>query len=169
LVKPDKARYVWVYLPSQADKARWSEQAEKAKTPLSKFIIDIVENALTEESELKPRGEIVKELSRLKEDYKKLADELRLKNIVLEKYENELKRYRSEAFLLDDYQGVRKYSKEIIGLLKQHGTLDSYRLLEALGIDPKEFELIKAVSAELENLEAYGLVVSTNRGWKWQG
>jgi hypothetical protein len=91
MVKPDKSRYVWLYLPSQADKARWTELAGKAKVPLSKFIIDIVENALSEESDLKPRGEIVKELSRIKEENKKLANDLRLKNIVLEKYENELK------------------------------------------------------------------------------
>ena len=66
--------------------------------PLSKFTIEIVENSLAEESDLKPRGEIVKELSRIKEENKRLGDNLRLKNIVLEKYENELKRYRSEAF-----------------------------------------------------------------------
>ena len=73
MVKPDKSRYVWLYLPSQNDKARWSELAEKAKVPLSKFIIEIVENALAEESDLKPRGEMVKELSRLKEENKKMA------------------------------------------------------------------------------------------------
>ncbi|MDD2836614.1 MAG: hypothetical protein PHY05_10775 [Methanothrix sp.] len=98
MVKPDKARYVWLYLPSQSDKTRWTELAEKANVPLSKFIIEIVENSLAEESDRKPRGEIVKELSRIKEENKRLGDDLRLKNIVLEKYENELKRYRSEAF-----------------------------------------------------------------------
>jgi hypothetical protein len=119
MVKPDKSRYVWLYLPSQSDKIRWSELAEKAKMPLSKFIIDIVENALAEESDLKPRGEIIKELSRIKEENKRLSDDLKLKNIVLEKYENELKRYRSEPFLVDEFHGTRKYSKELISLLKE--------------------------------------------------
>jgi hypothetical protein len=89
--------------------------------PLSKSIIEIVENSLAEESDLKPRVEIVKELSRIKEENKRLGDDLRLKNIVLEKYEKELKLYRSEAFLLDDFQEVRKYNKEIITLLKKLG------------------------------------------------
>lgn len=169
MVKPDKLRYVWLYLPSQNDKARWSELAEKAKMPLSKFVIKIVENALVEETDLKPRGEIVKELSRIKEENKKLSDELRLKNIVLEKYETELKRYRSEAFLVNEFQGTRKYSKELIALLKQHETMDSYRILENLGIDPKEADLVKGVSSELEALENYGMVVSTPRGWRWVG
>ncbi len=169
MVKADKSRYVWLYLPSQNDKGRWAELAEKAKVPLSKFIIEIVENALAEESDLKPRGEMVKELSRIKGENKKMADDLRLKNIVLEKYENELKRYRSEAFLVDEFQGTRKYSKELITLLKQNETLDSYKILEALGIDPKEADLIKGVSSELEQLENYGLVASTPRGWRWIG
>ena len=73
--------------------------------PFSKFIIEIVENALAEESDLKPRGEIVKELSRLKEENQKMADDLRLKNIVLENYEKELNRYRGEPFLIDEFQG----------------------------------------------------------------
>ncbi len=169
MVKPDKSRYVWLYLPSQSDKARWSGLAEKAKVPLSRFIIEIVENALAEESDLKPRGEIVKELSKIKEENKRLADDLRLKNIVLERYENELKRYRSEAFLIDEFQGTRKYSKELITILKQHDTLDSYRILEALGIEPEEANLVKGVSTELEALENYGLVISTQRGWRWVG
>jgi len=169
MVKPDKSRYVWLYLPSQSDKARWSGLAERAKVPLSRFIIEIVENALAEESDLKPRGEIVKELSKLKEETKRMADDLRIKNIVLEKYENELKRYRSEPFLINEFQGTRKYSKELITLLKQHDTLDSYRILEALGINPEEADLVKGVSTELEALENYGLVVSTKRGWRWVG
>jgi hypothetical protein len=169
VVKPDKSRYVWLYLPSQSDKTRWSELAEKAKMPLSKFIIEIVENALAEESDLKPRGEIVKELSRLKEENKRLNDDLKLKNIVLEKYENELKRYRSEPFLIDGFQGTRKYSKELIALLKKHENIDSYRILEALGIDPRDADLVRGVSSELEALENYGMVVSTPRGWRWVG
>ncbi len=169
MVKPDRSRYIWVYLPSQNDKTRWSEEAKKAKLPLSKFVIDIVENALAEESDLKPRGEAIKELSRLKEDNKKLEDDLRLKNIVLDKYEQELKHLRSDTFLTDGYKGSRKYTRELIALLKKRDTIDSYRILETLGIDPKEVDLVRGVSSELETLEAYGLVASTPRGWRWLG
>jgi hypothetical protein len=63
-----------------------------------------VENSPAEESDLKPQSEIVKELSRIKEENKRLGDDLLLKNMVLEKYKNDLKRYRCEAFLLDDFQ-----------------------------------------------------------------
>jgi hypothetical protein len=79
--------------------------------PLSKFVIEMVEDILAE-SEFKPRAEMTKELGKLRADNKQLRDEVKLKNIVLDKYETELKRYRSEAFLEDKFDGVRKYNKE---------------------------------------------------------
>ena len=45
-----------------------------------------------------------------------------------------------------------------MAILKGRGQVDSYRLLEALGIDPRESELVKAVSKQLEELEAYGII-----------
>ncbi|HOK58012.1 MAG TPA: hypothetical protein PK659_04075 [Methanothrix sp.] len=41
----------------------------------------------------------MKELGRLRAENKELRDDLRQKKIVIERYENELRRYRSEAFL----------------------------------------------------------------------
>jgi hypothetical protein len=168
MVMPDKSRYVYVYLPSVEDKHRWEKLAEEAKVPLSKFVIEMVEDSLAE-SEFKPRAELTKQLGKLRSDNKQLRDELKLKNIVLEKYETELKRYRSEAFLEEKFEGVRKYNKEIIAILKRGGVVDSYSLLEQLGINPKDADLVKAVSNQLEDLEAFGLVTSTSRGWRWVG
>jgi predicted DNA-binding protein len=169
LVKPDKSRYVWLYLPSKADKERWQALADKARTPLSTFVIEIVESTLAENEEFKPRREMVKELDALRKEVKALHNDLRQKNIVLERYEAELKRYRSQVFLEDEFQGVRRYSKELVEVLKARGSMDSYRLLEALGIDPRESELVKAVSHQLEELEEYGMVEATPRGWRWTG
>jgi hypothetical protein len=169
LVKPDKSRYVYVYLPSADDKKRWDDLASEAGVPLSKFVIEIVENALAEESDIKPRSELVKQLGSLRDEIRKLQEELKLKTIVLDKYENELKRYRSAAFLEDDFEGARKYSKELIKILKRGDLVDNYRLLEELGIDPRDANLVKAVSTELESLEAYGLITSSPRGWRWVG
>jgi hypothetical protein len=168
MVMPDKTRYVYVYLPSAEDKHRWEKLAEDAGVPLSKFVIEAVEVSLAE-SEFRPRAEMTKEMGKLRADNKQLRDELKLKTIVLEKYETELKRYRSEAFLEDKFEGVRKYNKEIIAILKRGAVVDSHSLLEQLGIDPKESDLVKAVSKRLEDVEMYGLVTSTHRGWRWVG
>ncbi len=169
MVMPDKSRYVYLYLPSAEDKARWDNLAREAGLPLSKFVIEVVEGALAEKSDFKPRGELVKEIGKLRAENKELRDDVKQKKIVLEKYENELKRYRSEVFLDDQFKGVRKYSKPIIDIMKKGATVDSYKLLEELGIDIKDTDLVSAVSAQLEELESYGLVTNTSRGWRWTG
>jgi len=169
VVKPDRSRYVHVYMPSDADKARWAAPAEKAKTPLSKWVIEIVESTLAENEEFQPRREMVKELESLRNETKALRDKLPQKNIVLERYEVELKRYRSQPFLEEDYKGMRLYSKELVAILKGRGSADSYRLLEELGIDPRESDLVKAVSKQLDELEGYGMIKPDGWGWKWIG
>jgi hypothetical protein len=167
MVMPDKSRYVYLYLPSAKDKARWEKLAEEAGVPLSKFVIEVFESALAEESDFKPRGELVKEIGRLRSENKELHDDLKQKKIVLEKYESELKRYRSEAFLEDKFEGVRTHNKDLIRVLKRSGTIDSYKLLEELEVDANDSDLVKAISCQLQDLEAYGLVTSTQRGWRW--
>ena len=169
MVMPDKSRYVYLYLPTIEDKQRWQNLADEAGVPLSKFIIEVVESKLADESDFKPRGELVLEIGKLREECRELRDDLKQKKIVLEKYESELKRYRSEAFLEDKFEGVRKFNKEIIVILKRSGVIDSYKLLDELGIDLNEADLVKAISRQLEDLEAFGIVTSTQRGWKWVG
>ena len=169
MVKPDKSRYVWLYLPSKADKDRWQDLANKAKTPLSTFCIEIIESTLAENEEFKSRRELVREVEDLKKEIRTLNDDLRQKSIVLERYEADLKRYRSQAFLGEDYRGMRQYNKEIVDLLKERGQIDSYKLLDKLGIDPRDSDLVKAVSTQLEELEAYGFIKSDGRSWKWIG
>ena len=168
MVKPDRSRYIWLYLPSKADKDRWKSLAEKAQTPLSTFCISIIEEKLAEEDS-KPRSQVTKELEDLKRENKGLRDDLRQKDIVLDRYEGELKRFRSQTFLEDDYHGVRRYSKELVQTIKGRGFVDSYRLLETLGIDPRESELVKAVSKQLEELEGYGMIKAEAKGWRWIG
>jgi hypothetical protein len=87
-----------------------------------------------------------------------LRDDLNQKKIVLEKYKTELKRYRSQAFVENKFEGVRKYNRELIAVLKQGIVLDSYTLLEEQGIDPNDSLLVKAISQQLEELEGSGLV-----------
>jgi hypothetical protein len=156
-------------MPSDADKARWAALAEKAKTPLSKWVIEIVESTLAENEEFSPRREMIRELEGMRAEIKTLRNDLRQKEIVLQRYEAELQRYRAEPFLHDDFKGMRRYSKELVEILKARGSVDSYRLLEALGIDPRESELVKAVSKQLEELEGYGMIKMDGRTWKWIG
>ena len=109
----------------------------------------------------------MREIETLKTENKALREDLRQKIIILDKYESELKRYRSQAFFGAEYQGDRRYSRELVGILKSRGFVDSYRLLEGLGIDPRESDLVKAVSMQLEELEGYSMIKPEGKGWRW--
>ena len=124
---------------------------------------------MAEDQEFQPRGRLLKDAETLKAENKTLRDDLRQKEIVLERYEDQLKRYRAQPFQEEDYKGMRRYSSELVEILKKRGSVDSYRLLEALGIDPRESELVKAVSKQLEELEGYKLVKTDGRSWRWIG
>jgi hypothetical protein len=164
---PDKTRYSYVYHPSRPHKERWEKAAAKAHTSLSKLIIAAVDGLLDEDEEFQPRREMVRELESLRSENKSLRDDLKQKTIVLDRYEAELKRYRAQPFQEEDYRGMRRYSKELVDFLKTRGQADSYKILEALGIDPRESELVKAISQQLQELEAYGMVKTDGRSWQW--
>jgi hypothetical protein len=80
---PDRARYTYVYHPPRKHKEQWKKIAKTAKTPLSKFFIGTVDSVIDENAEFKP-----------------LRDDLRQKAVVIERYEGELKKYRSQSSLL---------------------------------------------------------------------
>lgn len=167
MVKPDRSRYIWLYCKSKAQKEQWQALAEKADTPLSAWCASIIEERLAEDEEHLPRHKAVKELETMKAENQTLRDDLRQKEIVLSRYEAELRRYRAEPFQQAAFQGIRSYSHEIVDILKARGLVDGYRLLDLLGIKPGEAEAIKAVSKQLEELEAFGVVKADGKGWRW--
>ena len=116
-----------------------------------------------------PRPELAKELAQLREENRKLRDELKLKTLVLDKYEAKLYKLRYDAFSKpEEFNGVRKHDVELVAILKRGRTLDGYEILKELGIDPKDSEAVKVVSNQLENLRRFGLVDETLTGWKWR-
>ncbi len=141
--------------------------AEKANTPLSTWCAAIIEERLAEEEGCLPRQKVMKELKTLKDENTALREDLRQKETVLSRYEAELRRYRSEPFLHDDFKGVRPYSEELVKILKARGQVDGYRLLELLGIKSGESDAIKAVSRQLEELERFGLAKTDGANWQW--
>ena len=167
MVKPDRSRYIWLYCKSKAQKEEWQALAEKADSPLSTWCAAIIEERIAEEEGDVPRRKVVKELETLKAENKALRDDMRQKEVVLQRYEAELRRYRAEPFLQDEFKGIRPYSEELVTILKTHGVVDGYRLLELLGIKPNEAEAIKSVSRQLEELERFGLAKTDGDTWQW--
>lgn len=166
-----KQRAIYVYLSSEGHKERWQRRAEKVGVSISKFVTEHVENSLRQEEEpdFKSRGDLWKENSELKKQVTDLAKKCRLLETVTDKLEHELRRYRSMPFLEENFEGVRNYDKELIGILRSSEIVSDEQILSRLGIACTASDEIRAVSKQLEALEACGLVKPSPRGWKWTG
>ena len=166
-----KQRSIYVYLPSLEMVEEWKAKASKAHTSISQFVIEHVGNSLRQEEgeeDFKPRAELIQQLHDKDAQMEKLTRESEILKLALERVENELRRYRAEPFLQEDFRGVRAYDKRLVELLRKGEAVDSDHLLRLLKIDPRDTPLVKAISTQLENLEAYGLVDKTRRGWRWR-
>ncbi|MRR13901.1 hypothetical protein EG833_00395 [archaeon] len=162
-----KARYVDVYLPSEAAKQEWEEEAKKAGLPLSKFVFGAVEAFRAAKDET-PRYEMVKELAEAKEEAQRLRAELKMKTMLLEKLEGDVYKARYASFQdVQMAEGTRRHDEELIKILQRGKALDGYSILEELGVDPGETEAVKLVYNQLESLQRFGLVTETAQGWKW--
>lgn len=178
-MKPDrgktktiKDRAVYVYLPSLEMVEDWKRQAEKSGVSISKFVIERVEESIRREEgeeSYVSRAELVKRLRNAEEELKKLRDENRLLKRLAENLDNELKRYRAQPFLEETFEGIRRFDKDLIELLRKGGSYTQENILSHLNIDPSDADLVNAVSKQLEALEAYGLVEYKGRGWRWKG
>jgi hypothetical protein len=163
-------RTVYVYLSSEKEMQDWKAKAEKSRIPLSQFVYEHATNSLRQEEgeeSYRPRAQMIENLREKDEEIQKLTRENETVKLALERVESELRRYRAEPFLDESFQGVRKYDKKLIELLKKGKAIDSDHLLRMLRIGPKETDLVKAVSIQLENLQSYGLVKKTHHGWRW--
>ena len=165
-----KQRSIYVYLPSVELVKDWKVKAKKTGASVSRFVIEHVTNSLRQEEGeegYKSRAELMQQIREKDEQIEKLTRENEIVKLALERVENELQRYRAEPFLEEDFKGIRRYDRRLIELLKKGDTVDSDHLLRLLKINPRDTPLVKAVTKQLENLEAYGLVDKTLRGWKW--
>ena len=159
-----------MYLPSTQQKERWEDSAHKQGVSVPKFVTEHVEDSLRkeEDSNYQSREELLREIRKLNDQLDRIGKEKRILEIAIDRLEEEVRRYRSQPFLDDTFTGVRKYQRELVDLLKARTTtLSSEELLLHLGIQPSEYDAVKAVSKQLENLEAYGLVKSSPKGWRW--
>jgi hypothetical protein len=148
----------------------WKARAKKSNVSISQFVYEQVTNSLRQEDgeeSYKPRAALIEELRKKDDNIGRLTRENEITKLALERVESELRKYRAEPFLEEKFSGIRKYDQKLIEILKKGETIDSDHILRQLRVSPRETDLVKAVSKQLENLEAYGLVEKTRRGWRW--
>ncbi|NWG36104.1 hypothetical protein [Nitrososphaera sp.] len=164
-------RSIYVYLPTLEMAKEWKGLAEKSKLPISRFVIEHVENSLKQEQKkaYESRAELLKQLKEKDEEIAKLRKQIRMYEMLSENQEKELKKYRAKPFQQDKFEGVREFDKDLIHVLKKEGTVDSDKILKLLDVDPKDTDIVKAINRQLHLFQAYELVEPTPRGWRWVG
>jgi hypothetical protein len=156
-----------IYFSSGKDLEMWEDRAKKNGISLSKYIMEMAEGGYEAETN-QPRGsQMAQELGQLREDTRKLREELKLRSLVLEKYETELFRLRNDSFGHPEFEGIRKYSKDLIDLLHRGGTWPGPEILKDLHIDPKDSHAVQMLYRQLQVLQSLGLVSEEARGWRW--
>ena len=69
---------------------------------------------------------------------KRLAEEKRMSSALVEKLEDEVRKYRTELFLESSEKGrVRQFEKDLIDILREGGVLSSTRSCGAFGLSPR--------------------------------
>jgi predicted transcriptional regulator len=167
-----KDRAIYVYLPSLDMVKDWKERAKKSGISISRFVIERVEDSIRREEGEEgylSRLELIRRLKEAKDELKTLRQENRMLRRLAENLENELRRYRAEPFLVEDFEGVRRFDRDLIELLRKGRSYTQEEILAHLNVNPSESDFVKAIAKQLEILEAYGLLEYKGKGWRWKG
>ena len=81
-----------------------------------------------------------------------MSKDLHRFKILVDRQEKELRDFRAQPFLDEDFQGVRKIPKETIDLLKKRGRVRYEELHNLLNIDPGS-DASAALQVQLNALE----------------
>ena len=115
-------RTIPVYLPTIAMKERWKNKAEKAGLSASKFVIEHVENSLAQEENKDMHGsrvELMEQIKDLKDENAELRKRNKMLDTLVERFDEEMKRYRTKPFMQDKFYGIRDYEEQLINLFKE--------------------------------------------------
>ncbi len=166
-----KGRTIYVYLPTENLVLEWKEYAKKQGSSISKFVFEHVQNSIMKEvdSNFVNRAEMYSRIAELEGDLAKARKDNHMLTLVSKKLDDELRSYRSRAFLEPGSSGVLEYERDLIDKLRDRKFISSDTLFPVLGIDPRDSDVTKAILKQLESLEAYGLVSSNYKGWRWLG
>jgi hypothetical protein len=164
--RPDYDRYVYIYCSSPEQKKKFQELADQAGAPLSKFLLNIIEGAISEH-QARPKVKLSENMKALEEELVRLREEAKTNELLLQRFESENRRLREASKFSDDFEGDRHLDLELISTL-QRGPAHDYKLLEMLGIDPQDTVQMASVQKQLQILEMHGLVSKSPRGWAWR-
>jgi hypothetical protein len=163
--KEYQGRYASVYFSSPEEMAKWEAKAKEYGVTVSRLLGESLSYL---DSQAQPRPDLIEKVSKLEDEVTRLQNELRIKTILIGKYEADLFRLQNAGFVeLDPDDSARRYSQKLIALMKDGKVHDSSEIFSRLNIDIYDLEACKIIQNQLISLERYGLVAETVKGWKW--
>lgn len=159
-------RSATIYFRSEGELREWAEDAKSLGCSLSNYVLEMVQKSRSVLAS-NPRADLSRELEEEKRENVILRKDNRDKELLLSHYEKENFKLRNRIFQEIDQDGIGEYDSRLVEILHQGKTVDSYKLLDAMGIDPKDSEAVKLVGNQLEELRRFGLVKETASGFRW--
>lgn len=153
------------YFKSQKHLEGWKEEAKAHNLSLNRYLLEMAERGRVKESTRPKTGSPGD--TQLRESLSKLLSENRDLNLICEKQQAEIIKLRHREFLQVQTEIMRRYSKELVELLRTGGVWPGQDILKALNIPQSDSEAVQIVYAQLKGLEVYGLVHEAIGGWKW--
>jgi len=166
-----RERSIYVYLPGVEMVKQWKNMADQSGMSISKFVIEHVNNSLQQEQNkesYESRSELLDEIRTSKEENKEQCKKIKMLDTLVDRLESEVRSYRLKPFIEEDFSGVRKYELELINLFKKRKDIRKEDLLDHLGINPMDTNVVKSIKKQIDNLEQYGLLKDIGGKWRWK-
>ena len=172
-------RVISIYLPTEEVKQEWtriaakeagiSEEEQGKRYFLSRFIQRVVNDhiAKVDDPDHVPPSELRRKIQVLEKENADLREDLRQKTMLVKNLDTEVRIYRSKPFLEEGFTGVRRFEGELVKLFKERKFMRPNEVLVALKVEPKDADLVDAITKQIETIEEYGIIKPTPKGWRW--
>ena len=143
---------------------------------VSNFILEIIDNHIRQNKGITTKYDILQKINDIEKQNEILRNEnvelqknVDMLNMLVERYENQLQKYRNKTFIENDkFEGVREYQQNLINLFKQRTSVAEDEVIDLLHIDSKDVETLKAISKQIDLLQDFGVIEKIRGGWRWK-
>ncbi|MBE0518769.1 MAG: hypothetical protein IH630_06050 [Thermoplasmata archaeon] len=165
-----RQRAINVYLPTEEMIERWKSEAERFGVPLSRFIVETVDDSIRKNpAGITPREELEKELNDAKAEVKQLSARLEPLEEALKRADITIADYRSKLAEPVLPSADAELTSRLIELFLAEMVLNIDEVPETLGIKLTNSKDVARLQSSVELLKKAGLVESGMFEWRWTG
>lgn len=125
--------------------------------------------------DVKTKDELLTENQALKKEIAEMSNECKQVKIIRDNLEREIRKYRAEPFQQKVKDGVRKFDRDLIDMLRnakgvdgKNRFVDNDEILQRLNVSLRETEYVQSIYNQLSIFEEYHLLESGTKGWRWK-